>query len=296
MASRTTFRTDRGSPMRFYYPVVIALVFTLLSTCNSPVFVESRWTDAEITFDADPSSWKDITKFPEDPEFGIGVRNDGTFLYLHMISWKHSLNSRILHFGFTTWFESRSKKGKRFGIHFPFAMAQNPAAWRADMKNAHDPEAERARIEESLQEMELLGPGKSDSIPVKTKIAESFGIVVRLFPSDENLVYEMKVPLRQDSVRKYTIDIGQDTLMNVTFEYLPPEIERPRNGGGSSMNGPGMGGGGGIPGGGEGMHGAGGMRGGGGMHEGGHARSFPEDFSDPFHASFAIRLAGRPDK
>jgi hypothetical protein len=270
--------------MKFFFPVVIALAFTLLSTCNSPGSVESRWTDTEITFDADPSSWKDITKCPDDPQFGIGVRNDGTFMYLHVISWKHSLNSQILHFGFTTWFECRSKKGKRFGIHFPFAMAQNPATWHADIKNVHDPEAERARIEESLQEMELLGPGKNDSIPVKTRIAESFGIVVRLFPSDENLVYEMKVPLRQDSARKYAIDIGQDTLMKVTFESVPPEIERPHSGGESPMNGLGMGGDG------------GGMHGGGGMHRGGRGRSFPQNFSEPFHASFSIRLAGRPDK
>ena len=73
-------------------------------------------------------------------------------------------------------------------------------------------------MEEALADMELLGPGKDDSVPVKTRVAESFGVVVRMFPSEENLVYEIKESLRQDSLCKYAIDIGNDSLLTIAFE------------------------------------------------------------------------------
>ena len=283
--------------MKKFFLIVSLCVLTLLSTCNPPAVVESRWTDSPIVFDGNPAQWKDIMEYPDDPQFGIGVRNDGTFLYLSMTSWKREVNKQILRFGFTTWFTSPSKKGKRFGIHFPLGMMKNAAARRADRESMHDPEAMKERMEEALQEMELLGPGKDDSVPVKTGVAESFGLIVRLFPSDENLVYQIKVPLRQDSVSKYAIDIGNDSLLKVTFESTVTDVDMHSRGEGG-MGTPNMGGGGmsggGRPGGGMGGGGAGrGMHGGG---RGGHAGPSAEEMPASFNASFSIGLARNPVK
>ena len=211
--------------MKKIFLFVFLSILTLLSTCNAPAVVESSWTGSPIACDGDTARWNGVMQYPEDPQFGIGVRNDGTFLYLGITSWKRAVNRQILRFGFTTWFTSPSKKGKLFGIHFPVGMRKTGAAWRAGRESIHDPDAMRARMEEALQEMELLGPEKNDSVPVKTAVAESFGLVVRVFPSDENLVYEIKVPLRQDSVSKYAIDIGNDSLLNVTFESTVPDVD-----------------------------------------------------------------------
>jgi hypothetical protein len=215
-----------------------------------------------------------------------------------MTSWKRAVNRQILRFGFTTWFTSPSKKGKRFGIHFPLGMRKNAATWRADRESMHDPEAMRERLQESLQEMELLGPEKNDSVPVKTAVAESFGLAVRLFPSDENIVYEIKVPLRQDSVSKYAMDIGNDSLLKVTFESTVPDVDmhsrgdggmetQHMGGGGGGMSGGGRSGGG-MGGGGRGMHGHGGG--------GGHAGPSAEEMPASFNASFSIGLAKSPTK
>lgn len=277
--------------MKCLFLIIFTFVLTLLSTCNPPETVESRWTDSPVVFDGNPAQWKDIMQYPDDPQFGIGVRNDGTFLYLSMTSWKRAVNRQILRFGFTTWFTSPSTKGKRFGIHFPLGMMKNAGERHADRESMHDPEAMRERMQEALQEMELLGPGKEDSVPVKTVVAESFGIIVRLFPSDENLVYEMKVPLRQDSVSKYAIDIGNDSLLKVTFESIVPDVAMHDRGEGGmgmpNMGGGGMSGGGGMGGGGRGMHGGG---------RGGYAGTSAEEMPASFNASFSIRLARSPTK
>ena len=283
--------------MKKYFPIVSLSVLTLLSTCNPPAEVESGWTDTPVACDGDTARWNNVMQYPDDPQFGIGVKNDGTFLYLSITSWKRAVNRQLLRFGFTAWFTSPSKKGKRFGILFPIGMMRNSAAWHSDRRSMHDPEAMKERMEAALQEMELLGPEITDSVPVKTAVAESFGLAVRMFPSDENLIYEIKVPLRQDSVSKYALEIGNDSLLLVTFESTVPDVDT-RNRGDGAMEAPHMGGGGG------GMSGGGrpggGMGGGGrGMHgngRGGHAEPSAEEMPASFNASFSIRLARNPAK
>ncbi len=267
--------------MKIVFPIVSAAVFLLLSQCDSPVDIESKWADAEIAFDGNAVQWKDTMQYPTDPQFGIGVRNDSTCLYICITSWNRTVNRQILHLGFTTWFTSHSKKGKRFGIHFPLGMRGNAWTRHEENENRDDPEAMKARFQEALQELELLGPGKDDSIPVKTKVAESFGIAARMFRSEENLVYEIKVPLRQDSVRKYAIDPGNDSLLMVTFESTVHEVESHNSSEGREGQ-PGMGGGGG--------------RGMGGGGHGGEGRVGAEEMPDQFKASISIRLARKPIK
>jgi uncharacterized membrane protein YgcG len=281
----------RGNPMKIRFLFVSAMGLALFVSCRSKVFLESTWIDTEIAYGADTAQWNKVMQYPDDPQFGIGVQNDGRYVYLRVISWKRDVNKQLLHFGFTTWFTSASKKGKRFGIHYPLGMRRNATAWRADKEGGSDPEEMKARMEESLQEMELLGPGKDDSVPVKTRVAESFGIAVRMFPSQENLIYEMKVPLREDSICKYAIDIGKDTIIEAAFESDVPDLSERSHGEGHGEGG-GMGGGGG-----GGMHGGGGGRGaygGGGGGQGGHERSAADEMPDQFKASFFLRLAGKP--
>jgi hypothetical protein len=268
--------------MKIFIPIVSAFILLLLSTCDSPVDVASVWTDSEIANDNDTAQWNNIMHYPDDPQFGIGVRNDARYLYLRMVSWNREVNGEILHRGFTAWFTSPSKKGKRFGIHFPLGMAGSAPARHQEIENEKDPAERKARLMESLQEMELLGPEKDDSIPVKTRVAESFGIGVGMFPSEKNLVYEMKVPLREDSLCKYAIDIGNDSLLKAAFETTVRAVEEHGvgEGGGESH---GMGGGS------KGMGGGGG-RGGGEAHE----RLVAEDMPSQFKASFSIMLSQKP--
>lgn len=83
----------------------------------------------------------------------------------------------------------------------------------------------------AFQEMELLGPEKTDSVPVITVIAESLGIAVRIMASEENLIYKVKMPLREDSLARPAIGIGNDSLVAVTVETTEPEAAENHAGG-----------------------------------------------------------------
>jgi hypothetical protein len=275
-----------------------AVALSLCTACKS-IQLESQWRDRDITIDGDTREWNGLMQYPEDSKVGIGVVNDDAYLYLCLTSEDRETASQILMSGFSILFESKAHKGNRFGVHFPLGMKQSgPPSGESGNREEPDMSAMKGRMEAALQTLALLGPGKDDTTPMPAKMAESLGISVCIKPSKEHCVYELKVPLNQDSLCKYAIGVGKDTLLAVSLET--DKISRPSGGprgggmggppgedmGGGGMGGPpggGMGGGGGMGpmdggigrggmgGGGGGMGGppGGGMGGGGGMGSGG---------------------------
>ncbi len=270
--------------MKQIMPVFCLILFSAFLACEPPLIIQSKWTDAEVAFRGDTGAWKTMVQYPEDPQFGIGARNNGKYLYLCMASWKREANGKIIRYGFTTWFTSKSRKGKRFGLHFPMGLPGNGVAGGRHHHRGAEPPADRDQLEESFQKMELLGPGKNDSIPVKTAIAETFGISTRIFPTEENLVYFIKIPLNSDSANPYAINAGTDSLVSVSFASDVPDLPSAQSGESESSSPP------------MGVGGGGGGRQGGGMHSGGggHEGSAQEDIVEPFAAGFTIGLAKKP--
>ena len=276
----------------------IGMIFLMACAgCKSSLLLESQWHDHGITIDGDAGEWNDLIQYPQDLKMGIGVVNDDRYLYLCLTSDDRATTSQIIRYGFTVWFEHKAQKDKLFGIHFPLGMNLSGTPHE---RHEGDTAAMKERIEASLQTLALLGPGKNDTSPVPTRIAESLGIAVCIKPSHEHCVYELKVPLNQDSILKYAIDIGKDTLLDITLESCGPNREnRPSSdmdeGGGGGMGHGGMGGGGmghgGMGGGGGGMgHGGmghGGMGGGGGMGQRGAG-------AEPFNETLTIKIAKKP--
>ncbi len=262
---------------RLFIAVIAAL--SLCTGCK-PIQLESQWRDRDITIDGSTAEWSGLIQYPEDSKIGIGIVNDEAYLYLCLTSEDRAIASQILMSGFTVLFESKARKGKRFGVHFPLGMKLfGPPSEEAGDREP-DMAAMTARMEASLQTLALLGPGKNDTLPMSTRIAESLGIAVCIKPSRENCAYELKVLLNPDSLFRYALGIGKDTLLAVTLETdRTDRASRPSGGhhgggGGMGPHGGGMGGGGRM-----GSHGGGGGRMG---PPGGGPPSMPEQFKMEF--------------
>lgn len=268
---------------RILIPLIIVPI--ILLNCKS-FQIESRWLDRAVTFNGKAQEWNDLIVYPQDTKFGVGVMNDDKYLYLCMTSWDQTITSQIMRFGFTTWFEPKSGKDKPLGIHYPLGLAKS--GFRHGMD---DPEIMKAKIQEALDHIEILGPGKDDTCPTRTIIAESMGIITRIVSSEGNCIYEMKVPLNLDTTNKFAIGVGKDNVVQVKLEtsaFGPEGMKNePAGGYGGGHGGGGMHGSGG--------HGGGGHGGGGSPHGGGgHGGSGAAGMSEPFKLSFAIKLAVRP--
>jgi hypothetical protein len=282
--------------------IFIIIPLMMICCCNSLV-LESYWKTSEIVIDGNPVEWNQMIQYPKDNQFGIGISNDDKFLYLCLSSWDRQTSIQIMTMGFTVWFETKSQNDKRFGIHFPLGMmkAGQPPFMRG--RQGQDPEQMKEFMDAAMQEMEILGPGKNDSRTTKSIIAESYGITARILPSDRNLVYELKIPLNQDSLCRLAINTGSDSLIKLTLETTKPDFDKMGGPPGmgdrtpSGRGGSGMGPGGGMPPGGGGGFG-GGMPPGGGMGggmgpgdpPGGGTPSMPEQFK----MELSVKLARNP--
>jgi hypothetical protein len=264
--------------------IFIILPLMMTCCCNSPV-LESTWKTSEIVIDGNSVEWNQMIQYPKDNQFGIGISNDDKFLYLCLSSWDRQTSMQIMTMGFTVWFETKSQNEKKFGLHFPLGMmkAGQPPFMRG--RQVQDPEQMKEFMDAAMQEMEILGQGKNDSLTIKSLIAESYGITARILQSQENLVYELKIPLNQDSLCRFAINTGNDSLIKLTLETTKPDFDK--MGGPPGMGGrmpPGGMGGGMGPGGGMGC----GM--GPGGPPGGGTPSMPEQFK----MELSVKLARNP--
>jgi hypothetical protein len=243
----------------------------------------SQWRDRDITIDGSVTEWNGLMQAPEDADVAIGLVNDDIYLYLCLTSGNRETTLRMLMSGFTVLFENKAKKGARLGVHFPLA----PVRSRPPLVREHDPAAMMKQLEASLGTLALLGPGKNDTLPMATRMAESLGIAVSVKSLNEGCAYEIKVPLNRDARFTYAIDMGKDSLIEVTL--ASDEATRPSDHGEGGEpqddGGVGAGAGGGLasPGGRMGTHG-------GGLHGGGRQTSMSEQFKMEFSLCLAKKL------
>ena len=118
-----------------------------------------------------------------------------------------------------------------------------------------DPEIMREAFEQSLTELEIIGPEKDKT--QRYRVGELAGVEVKTGDSRRNFFYEIKVPL--DKGRLYPFSIALDPGEKLGLGFETPELDREAMK--EQMRGGGMGGGRGGMGGGRG--GIGGGRGGG---------------------------------
>ena len=210
--------------VRLLYPAIVFLM--VFANCKSSPDLESRWRDRDITIDGSAAEWSGLIQYPHEDQFGIGIINDEKYLYLCMVTLDESLGRQIERFGFTAWFTATGSNGKRLGVHFPVGLTAGSfkgAGMRGQQEG--EEQARRQQLEASLQNIELIGPAQHDSLFMKTRIAETFGIVARIQATPQNFVYELKIPLHADSLNKYALDIGNNGIIRAHVETCVPDFE-----------------------------------------------------------------------
>ena len=232
-----------------------------LTGCGS-IDLKSRWRDREITIDGKNTEWRYLNVL-DDKETSVGVLNDDDFIYLIFITTNRNVHNQVMRRGLTIWFDNDGGKDEKFGVHYPIGFGGIRSA--QDGGPEIDNEGQNLRKENSTDELEIIGPKKEDRH--RMTLAETGGIEARYTTTNGVLVYEMKVPLLENSSHPFgigtksgvRIGVGAVTLVDRPSERPPQSIgesggERGEGAGGRS--GAGMGG-----------RGGGGRRGGGGKRE-----------------------------
>jgi uncharacterized membrane protein YgcG len=241
--------------------------------------LKSRWRDREITIDGKNTEWRYLNVL-DDKETSVGVSNDNDFLYLILITTNRGVHNQVARRGLTLWFDSDGGKDEKFGIHYPIGFGGIRSA--QDSRPESDNEGQNLRKENSTDELEIIGPKKEDRH--RMTLAETGGIEARFTTSNDVLVYEMKVPLLENSTHPFAIGTKSGARIGVGAVTLADRVpERPVEGFGES--------------GGERGEGAGersgsgtGGRGGGGRRSGG-GRKGSSSQAEPFTMWAKVQLA-----
>jgi len=284
--------------MKFFKKaLLVSIALFFFTNCHS-LPIDSVWKNMDIKIDGNADEWNNVLQNIPDRPFGLGMENDDKFLYICISSWDRAINEQVIRNGLMLTFTTKSGKHSVFGIHFPVGMTREEIKEAMKENPDHEHGLMQDIFEKTLEKLEVLGPSPTDTLPMKLNQADACGLILRIQYSPKgNFVYEAKIPLREDSLNKFAIGVGKDTVIQMKCEtsaLAQKESEGEHNSEGGAPEG-GMGGGGGGRGG---MgHGGGGGRGGmghgggGGGGGGGHQQA---SSGDPFKAAFTITLAGKP--
>jgi len=222
----------------------VLFIFAIFQVGCSTLELNSNWRDREITIDGENSEWMGAMWHFEDENISVGLLNDDNYIYVCMIAEDPLIRAQVMRQGFTVWFDPAGGKEKTFGIRFPIGMPARDVPW-GEREREPDPEKIRRAFSSSMDELEILGPGKDDQRRLLVK--EAKGVDIMLKTSDGLLVYELRVPLLHSEQHPYAVGAETGDLIGIGLEM--PEIEMPnvRRQMGGEMGGgagpPGMGGG-----------------------------------------------------
>lgn len=186
-----------ASPMML--PSLFLIGIFCLTGCGT-IDLKSHWRDRDIIIDGKNTEWRYLNVL-DDKETSVGVLNDNDFIYLIFISTNHDVRSQVVRRGLTIWFDSDGGKDEKFGVHYPLGFGGiRPAQ---DGRPESDSEEQTVRKNNSTDELEIIGPKKEDRH--RMTLAETGGIEARFTTSNGVLVYEMKVPLLENSTHPFAV-------------------------------------------------------------------------------------------
>lgn len=230
----------------------ILFILTILFVACDQFHLSSIWRDREVTIDGKHDDWLNTLMYFEEENISLGLLNDESFMYICMIVEDPMIRSQIMIQGFTLWFKPDGGKKRIFGIKFPIGMSEEEMQMRrmragvAPMKPRRenlDPEQVRQAPMRQMMELEILGPGKDES--VRMPIEQAKGIHVTVNSSSGTLIYELKIPLVRDEKNPYAIGTTAGSTIRIRLEtpkFRRPSMRRGMAGGmpGGGMRGSGM--------------------------------------------------------
>ncbi len=188
--------------------------------------IVSQWRVAEIKVDGAGEEWAESVFYLEKEKLGFGVKNDSSVLYL-LLKFDREIKRQAMSFGFTVWFDPTGKNKKTFGVRYPIGMSNFNGRAMPEARPVSEGESAPTPFGGAmLREVEILGPDKEDRN--RFAAGSSFGIEAVAFDSPDELVCELKIPLRAASGRPYAINVQTGETLSLGFEMGEFDREKMR--------------------------------------------------------------------
>lgn len=242
----------------------ICCLLFLIAGCNETE-IRSIWRQPNqnnlttISDDSRPMIYFDEQKI------GVGFQNDADNLYIFLKTGDRATMGKVMRGGLTIWLDSKGKKNKVFGIHYPLGFQGSGHFMRSEWSSTDTSNERRPRFTARMDTLEILGPSKDERHRISRE--NEFGLMAAFSDSMDRMTYELTIPLKATIESPYAIATKPGDVIGIGFETAKidmPKMSSPPDSGGRMP-----GGGGHEPGG-----GGGGFPGGRGGHQGGRSGMF----------------------
>ena len=187
---------------------------TKQAVSSSPVAAGTE-TDGEL------SEWGGGLTRIEGEEFSLAVSNDEEFLYVVLHTFDRAATGQILAFGLTVWFDPQGGDDRIFGVQYPVGLMNSDAASSVNSRQAQqDPSQLEALVDGMKNEIILLG---KDSDGGRWAIQDVLAIDADFQFENEQLTYELRVPLQKTSWNEYAIGAAPGSVIGLGLET--PELD-----------------------------------------------------------------------
>ena len=205
---------------------LIACAIAILVLCTvgcDEQELNSNWLDREIIIDAKSDEWLNTLYYFESEMLSIGFFNDENHLYVCMLAEHPMLQAQVVSQGFTLWFDPAGGKEKAFGIKFPIGMqgVREQMDFMRTQESELNREKMREAFEQSLTDLEILGPGGAKR---RISVEEAKGIEIKVRNETGLFVYELRIPLQSDEEHPYAVGANAGASVGVGLEI--PEIDK----------------------------------------------------------------------
>jgi hypothetical protein len=167
-----------------------------LSGCAAPRIYSVR-RDRNIIIDGKNEEWDDVKTYIQSKKVAVGAFNDDKFLYLYLVTWDPELRARILNSGLMVWFDVSGGKRKNLGVHFPAGVSVK---------------------QDEIPEIEIMNCGTQRVMREKADFMKSKGVEVKIGEVEQDVMYELKIPLRKSEESPYAIGVKMKGLIGLCFE------------------------------------------------------------------------------
>lgn len=195
-------------------------VAVLLLGCSRPPATSSaaRFAATPPAVDGQTAEWTDSLRYDPTSKLQYQVLNDSRMVYLRLKVADQGTQARVLRRGLTVWLDTTGRNQHQFGVRYPLGgvpagaqVVPDPNAPLADRR------ARRDLALTEMREMELLNY-KGSKTPTLTDAQSQLGVKAALgFNAQDDLVYELAVPLRLLYRRLPAQNLGRPAVVGVTI-------------------------------------------------------------------------------
>jgi hypothetical protein len=212
--------------------VLIISISLLIISCGTEV-INSHWAD-NLT----KAGWRKSLKFYEEEKLSIAAINNESEIRIFIASADRARIMQFLSQGFTAWIRKESDNNDMLGIKYPVKkLGSDPQRFMIENRDDNaDPKKLIAKMIDQQNEFLLVNENDFPlgAYPLKNELRVEPEIKLEM----GQLVYSIKIPLKNNSVSSFDVNYSPGETMNIGFEIETPERENIRRGGrGSGMRG-----------------------------------------------------------